>query len=140
MTPPLSLSNRVVSIEAGGQLYALIVRGGTLPDETAFVTCDEHPLQLGHIVYPAGHEIARHAHRPVVRTVTATAEVLLVQHGRCEMDVFDADDAPVTTVTLETGDVALLLAGGHGFRMLADTVLLEVKQGPYGGPGEKRHF
>ena len=29
------------------------------------------------------------------------------------------------------GDIVLLLGGAHGFRMLEDTVLFEVKQGPY---------
>jgi hypothetical protein len=32
------------------------------------------------------------------------------------------------------------MTGGHGFRMLEDTVLLEVKQGPYGGQAEKSRF
>jgi hypothetical protein len=38
------------------------------------------------------------------------------------------------------GDVVVLLDGGHGFRMLEDTVLLEIKQGPYSGLGEKEQF
>src|SRR5262245_45378158 len=31
-------------------------------------------------------------------------------------------------------------ARGHGFRMLDDTVFLEVKQGPYRGPDERLRF
>jgi hypothetical protein len=34
----------------------------------------------------------------------------------------------------------LMVAGGHGFRMLEDTVILEVKQGPYTGEDEKERF
>jgi hypothetical protein len=30
--------------------------------------------------------------------------------------------------------------GGHGFRVLEDTVLLEIKQGPYPGGAEKERF
>jgi hypothetical protein len=41
---------------------------------------------------------------------------------------------------LETGDIILLVAGGHGFRCLEDTVLLEIKQGPYTGLVEKEAF
>jgi hypothetical protein len=33
-----------------------------------------------------------------------------------------------------------MVGGGHGFHMLEDTVLLEVKQGPYTGIDEKEHF
>ena len=32
------------------------------------------------------------------------------------------------------------VGGGHGFRMIEDTVLFEIKQGPYGGPAEKERF
>ena len=34
----------------------------------------------------------------------------------------------------------LMVGGGHGFRMLEDTVFLEVKQGPYTGLDEKERF
>lgn len=121
-------------------MYGLVVRDGPLPDHTTFLTAPDHALQLGYIVYPAGHEIPRHTHKPIVRTLTGTAEVLVVKQGRCELDVYDADAALVETVTLATGDVVLLLAGGHAFRMLEDTVLMEIKQGPYPGPDEKAHF
>jgi hypothetical protein len=41
---------------------------------------------------------------------------------------------------LRAGDIAIAVGGGHGFRMLEDTVLLEVKQGPYPGQTEKERF
>jgi hypothetical protein len=37
-------------------------------------------------------------------------------------------------------DVMLMAGGGHGFRMLEDTVFLEVKQGPDTGTDEKECF
>lgn len=140
MIPPLLLTDRVQPIQADGTLFGLVVRDGPAPDQTAFLTEPEHTLQLGYIVYPAGHEIPRHTHRPVVRTITGTAEVLVVKEGRCELDVYDDGAALVETVTLAAGDVVLLLGGGHAFRMIEDTVLMEVKQGPYPGPDEKQHF
>jgi hypothetical protein len=41
---------------------------------------------------------------------------------------------------LAEGDVMVLVAGGHEFRMREDTVLLEIKQGPYPGVAEKERF
>ncbi len=127
-------------IATGGRLYALVVRAAEAPGETTFFTQPEHALQLGLIVHPAGHAIPRHMHRPVARTLSGTSEVLVLRSGSCEMDVYDDHDVLIETVTLGAGDVALLLCGGHGFRMTEDTVILEVKQGPYAGPDEKRHF
>ena len=34
---------------------------------------------------------------------------------------------------LEGGDTILLAGGGHGFEVLEDLAMIEVKQGPYAG-------
>jgi hypothetical protein len=36
--------------------------------------------------------------------------------------------------------VILLARGGHGFEMLEPTEMIEVKQGPYAGEGDKTRF
>ena len=41
---------------------------------------------------------------------------------------------------LLSGDVILLSKGGHGFLMLEDTEMIEVKQGPYAGDQDKERF
>lgn len=127
-------------IEADGKPLVLIVRGQPLPEETTFLTPDDFNLQVGYIVYSAGHSIQRHDHFPVERHLVGTSEVLVVQRGACEIDVYDTRRELVATREVRTGDVLILVEGGHGFRLLEDTVLLEIKQGPYGGPREKERF
>jgi hypothetical protein len=41
---------------------------------------------------------------------------------------------------LSSGDVLLLAFGGHGFQMLEDCEVIEVKQGPYSGELDKTRF
>ena len=41
---------------------------------------------------------------------------------------------------MKTGDVMVMVSGGHGFRMIENTVFLEIKQGPYIGIDEKKRF
>jgi hypothetical protein len=41
---------------------------------------------------------------------------------------------------LSSGDVVLLVAGGHGFEMLEPVEMFEVKQGPYAGDQDKTLF
>ena len=41
---------------------------------------------------------------------------------------------------LKSGDVILLVSGGHDFEMLEDTEMIEVKQGPYAGEDDKECF
>jgi hypothetical protein len=38
---------------------------------------------------------------------------------------------------LEPGDVILLIRGGHGFEVLEEIEMVEVKQGPYVGDADK---
>jgi len=46
----------------------------------------------------------------------------------------------VAPCKLNVGDVMLMVGSGHGFRMLEDTVLLEIEQGLYTGEDEKERF
>jgi hypothetical protein len=134
----------IETIADSGTVLAYIARGAGAPepppDRTTFLTPDDCNLQVGHVVYPAGGEIARHMHLPVKRSLTGTTEVLLMQRGRCEVDVYTEDRRLVATRELHAGDILIAVGGGHGFRVIEDTVLLEIKQGPYPGGAEKERF
>jgi quercetin dioxygenase-like cupin family protein len=127
-------------IAAGDRPLTYIIRGGVLPDRTTFVTPSEFKQQVGYVVYPAGGEIARHAHRLLERHLVGTAEVLVVLKGHAWIDVYDDARALVASRELRQGDVMLMVGGGHGFRIIEDTVFLEIKQGPYTGLDEKERF
>jgi hypothetical protein len=121
-------------------LLALVVRTTAKPDETTFLTDPEANMQVGFVVYPTGGTIARHAHRPPPRRIESTTEALFIRSGRCTAEIYDEDGELAHEVDLAQGDVIVLFAGGHGFRMAEDTVMLEIKQGPYVGVVEKVRF
>jgi hypothetical protein len=123
-----------------GTPLAYIIRAEISPQQTTFLTPPQFKQQVGFVVYPAGGEIHRHVHRPLERHLIGTSEVLIVRRGRCEIDIYNNDRALVTTRELCEGDIMLMVDGGHGFRMLEGTVLLEIKQGPYTGLEEKERF
>ena len=119
---------------------ATIIRARMSCDRTTFLTPEDFRLQMGFVVYPKGGQIPRHAHKPLERKIVGTSEALLVRKGRCEVDIYNAERQLVATREISAGDILLLIDCGHGFRMLEDTVLLELKQGPYTGLDEKEHF
>jgi hypothetical protein len=129
----------VIHDREGIVLGYLITRDSEF-SETTFVSPPEAPLQLGFIVYGAGKTISPHTHLPVERRISGTSEFLWVRKGHCEVDLYDDARNLVATKQLHEGDAILLLAGGHSFRMHKDTVLAEVKQGPYFGNDEKERF
>jgi len=130
----------VECISISDKTIAIIVRASMNPQKTTFVTPNEASLQLGFIVYPNKGEVPRHTHQPLERRFTGTAEVLVVKQGRCLLDLYSDELTLSATRELITGDVVLLLSGGHGIRMLEDTTFLEIKQGPYSGVDEKVRF
>lgn len=123
-----------------GKPLAYIIRAEMLPEETTFLTPPEFKQQVGYIVYRSGEEIARHAHRSLERHLVGTSEVLIVKKGKCLIDIYNDNRELIATRELNTGDIILMVGGGHGFRVLEDTVLLEIKQGPYTGLEEKERF
>ncbi len=132
--------NDVDIIRSGDTILAYVISARLSPAETTFLTPPEFKQQVGFVVYPAGGEIARHVHRPLERHLVGTSEVLIVKSGLCEVDIYDDEQQLIATRQLGPGDIMLMVGGGHGFRMLEDTVLLEIKQGPYTGLDEKEHF
>ena len=122
------------------QPLVYIIRATFRSDKTTFVTPPEFKQQVGFVVYPEGGEIVRHVHRQLKRNLTGTSEVLILLQGRCEIDIYNDERELVATRELQKGDIMLMVGGGHGFRMLEDTVFLEIKQGPYIGLDEKERF
>jgi len=132
--------NNVEIISWKNMPLAYVIRNELLPSETTFLTPPEFKQQVGFVVYPSGGEIARHVHRPLERQLIGTSEVLILRKGSCIMDVYNNDKVLVASKELHEGDIMLMVDGGHGFRMLENTVFLEVKQGPYTGIDEKERF
>lgn len=131
----------VEEISSAGRVLAYVVKAEMDPPESTFITDPSENFQVGLVVVPSGGEVVRHDHLPVERSIVGTSEALTVRKGRCEMDVYDGERSLVATVELRAGDAAVFLGeGAHGFRALEDTVLFEVKQGPFGGDADKERF
>jgi len=69
-----------------------------------------------------------------------THEVLVIKRGKLRVDFYDDDRIYLESRILRTGDVILLVGGGHGFEVLEETEMFEVKQGPYAGGDDKTVF
>ena len=122
------------------QHIATIIRRDFLPSETTFISPDSYYQQAGFVVYPKDGVVPRHSHLPLQRHLVGTPETLIIRKGRATVDLYALDKSFLGAWTLEEGDMILLVAGGHQFTCLEDTVFLEIKQGPYTGLVEKERF
>jgi len=121
-------------------LYAIIVRGEFRDLGIKFFTPDELSQQLAFMRHPVGKTIEPHLHNPVPREVHFTQEVLFIRRGRLRVDFYDEKQQYLESRILGPGDVILLIQGGHGFEVLEEIEMFEVKQGPYVGEQDKTRF
>ena len=128
----------IEEVKIDGRVAAIIVRNEFHPDGIQFVTPDDYSQQLGYMRRPAGYVIQPHIHLKVDRQASFTQEVLYMRKGRVRVDFYREDESYVDSREISTGDVILLSIGGHGFEMLEESELIEVKQGPY--LDDKRRF
>ena len=122
------------------QILALIVSRNFDKPGIHFFTTDEFSQQLAYIHHPTGKVILPHVHNPVPREVQYTQEVLLIKKGKLRIDFYNKQHQYLESRILEAGDVILLIAGGHGFEILEEIEMIEVKQGPYVGERDKTRF
>lgn len=127
-------------IRDGEQLLAIILPAEFSKPGIHFFTSNELSQQLGYMNHPAGKKIEPHIHNPVSREVLYTQEVLIIKKGRLRVDFYNDDQQYLESRTIGAGDIILLATGGHGFEVLEDIEMVEVKQGPYNGENDKTRF
>lgn len=130
----------IEKIEDGGEQLAIIVRHQYSEPGIHFFTPADYSQQLAYMRHPPGKVIAPHVHNPVAREVRYTQEVLFVRRGKLRVDFYNRDRKYLSSCVLGSGDVILLAAGGHGFEVLEEVEMIEVKQGPYAGDADKTRF
>jgi len=128
------------TIACRDQVLAILVRANYSGSGIRFFTPDNFSQQLAYMNRATGYVIPPHVHNAQRREVHLTNEVLFIKSGRVRVDLYDSDKVYAESRVLEAGDVILLVSGGHGFEMLDDTEMIEVKQGPYTGDSDKTRF
>lgn len=121
-------------------LLALILRGSFQKPGLHFLTESQSSLQLGYMQHPSGKKIIPHVHNPVPRSVEYTMEVLFIKRGKVRVDFYTEKQDYIESRILAAGDTILLARGGHGFEVLEELEMIEVKQGPYAGDADKTRF
>ena len=130
----------IEEIKLNEKLYAIIIRANYSVDGTTFFTDDDSSQQLGFMKYKSGHKIIPHTHNEVPRNIKSTQEVLFIRKGKLRVDFYDNSQNYIESHMLHSGDVIFLSDGGHGFEVIEEIEMIEVKQGPYVGEKDKTRF
>jgi len=130
----------IETITNGLEPIALIIRAEFDKPGIHFFTPGSFSQQVAHMKHPQGHKITAHVHNMMTRQVLYTQEVLVVRRGKVRVKLYASNKEYIGDRILHSGDLILLCGGGHSFEMLEETSMIEVKQGPFTGAGDKVRF
>lgn len=131
---------QIEEIKKKGKLLAMIVRNDYECSGVDFITPDRYSQQVAYMHHPSGKTIDAHIHNLVHRNVVLTQEVLFIKKGILRVDFYDEYQDYLESRNLYAGDFILLVSGGHGFEIIEEVEMIEVKQGPYAGEQDKNRF
>jgi mannose-6-phosphate isomerase-like protein (cupin superfamily) len=127
-------------IKNGKDIMAIIIRSNYSEEGINFFTPDEFSQQIAYMKHPENKIILPHVHNPVKREVHFTKEVLFIKKGELRVDFYSNNQQYLFSKNLLAGDFILLSEGGHGFKVIKDLEMVEIKQGPYAGEKDKTRF
>ena len=140
MIQQTTTQSMVEEITYNGQVLAIVLPYEFRQPGIHFFTPDSYSQQLAYMRHPEGKVIKPHIHRQVRREVFFTQEVLLIKRWNLRVDFYIDHRDYLESRVLKAGVVILLIKGGHGFEVLEELEMIEVKQGPYVGDNDKVRF
>tara|TARA_B100001250_G_scaffold152432_1_gene130888 strand:+ start:145 stop:576 length:432 start_codon:yes stop_codon:yes gene_type:complete len=104
-----------------------------------FITPDHFALQLGFISHKSNTYIKPHTHRNYLRKIKKTTEILLIRKGSIRVDFYSGKKYLFSNV-VKKNKILVLLEGSHGFKILKNCSIIEIKQGPFSMALDKEKF
>jgi len=114
------------------KLLALIVRGKYRSKKgITFFTPKESTQQFGYMKHKKKYIIKPHLHKKRITKILYTTEVILLLKGILRVDFYNLRQKYLFSKIVKEKDIIMLVHGGHGFKVLKDVEMIEIKQGPY---------
>jgi len=123
------------------KLFAVIVKNKYRKKKgVTFFTPKEATQQFGYIKHPKNYIIQPHLHNKRLTKILYTTEVIILFKGILRVDFYDDKKKYLFSKEISKGDIIMLVSGGHGFKVIKNVEMIEVKQGPYSLSQDKKKF
>ena len=127
-------------IVVGEEIYAIRAPLEELKDGTEWFGGQQESLQVSRMKYPAGKSFRVHHHILNPRTIKRTQESFIVISGKLAVDIYDNKAILLGTLEAGSGEAIFVYRGGHGVRLIEDSVVYEVKAGQFSYVSEDKIF
>ena len=105
-----------------------------------FYTENNLDMQVASFNLKKGENIDRHYHYKQNRNIQTTSEVIYVQEGNLEIEIYDNEKNFVDKLSASEGMIIIIFDGGHAINIIEDSKFIEIKQGPYDPENDKERF
>ena len=131
----------IEKIQNQKKLYALIVRSKYRKKKGInFFTDKNATQQFGFMKHKKNYLIKPHLHNKRETKILSTSEVIILLKGILRVDFYDNSKKYIFSKKVYANDIIMLVNGGHGFKVIKDIEIIEVKQGPYSLLKDKKKF
>ena len=125
---------KVKEITFENQLYAFVCSLNDASKGLKFLSDDSDFIQLGTWNYEKNFSTVPHYHLEHDKPSNLTQEVVLVHKGSVKCRLFTKEGNYVDEVDINEGELIVQIYGVHEYIMNEDSIVLEIKNGPYYGP------
>ena len=120
-------------------LAMILTEKKTFKKGVNFLTPSHLTLQLGFIKHKSSTYIKPHTHKNYLRRIKKTTEILFIKNGSIRVDFYSKKKYLFSKV-VSKNKILILLEGSHGFKILKNCSIIEVKQGPFSLSMDKERF
>ena len=125
---------KIKEITFENQLYAFVCSLNDVNKGLEFLSDDSDFIQLGTWNYEKNFSTVPHYHLEHDKPSNLTQEVVLVHKGSVKCRLFTKEGNYVDEVDINEGELIVQIYGVHEYIMNEDSIVLEIKNGPYYGP------
>lgn len=125
---------KIKEISFENQLYAFVCSLNDVNKGLEFLSDDSDFIQLGTWNYEKNFSTVPHYHLEHDKPSNLTQEVVLVHKGSVKCRLFTKEGNYVDEVDINEGELIVQIYGVHEYIMNEDSIVLEIKNGPYYGP------
>lgn len=133
---------KVIKVKYKNDILAILVRNAFSVKKLKFLNRENDLFQLGVHQRKKGEVFIPHLHVPPKKPfiIDKISEFLFLKKGKIKITLFSPAKRKIKSFIMKEGDYILMLAGGHGIKILEDVQIIEIKQGPYPGPEKAKEY
>ena len=120
------------------KLYASILDPTLAKEGLDFLTENSSFLQVGTWNYKKGHKLEPHYHNEFSRESTITCEGIFVVKGKVKCNLYKKNKEKINSYEIQEGQIMFQFFGIHEYEIEEDSIVVEIKNGPYFGPDKDR--